>query len=92
MQELKRICGVKEVLPASCTLSGLPDNSLPPISGCVYEGTLDGSRVRIQRVRIYPGGDLQKVKEVRSRGYVFPFSDANRVSRCSARWLWGGNT
>ena len=38
----------------------------------MYEGTLDGSRVRIQRVRTYPGGDPRKLKEVRSRRHVSP--------------------
>ena len=72
LYELKTICGVKEILPKSCTLSGfLPDNSIPPASGCAYEGTLDGSKVRIQRVRMCPEGDPQKVKEVRPRRHIF---------------------
>ena len=60
------------MLPTSCTLSpdSLLDTSPSPISGCTYEGTLDGSKVRIKRVRIVPEGDLQKVKEVRPRSHV----------------------
>ena len=30
----------------------------------MYEGTFNGSRVRIRRVKTYPGGDPQKIKEV----------------------------
>lgn len=57
LQELGRICGVKQVLPKSCALS-------KSLLGCVYEGTFNGSKVRIRRIRTYPGGDPQKVKEV----------------------------
>ncbi|KAF9642811.1 kinase-like protein [Thelephora ganbajun] len=56
LHELRRICGVKGVLPKSCTLS-------ESLLGCVYEGTFGGSRVRIRRVRVYPGGDPHEVKE-----------------------------
>ena len=42
------------------------------------EGTLGDSKVRVQRVRLYPQGDPQKVKEVRSR-FVSPFSGANET-------------
>ena len=51
------------MLPESCTV---PESRL----GCVYEGTLDGLKVRIRRVRVCPGGDQQKAKEVRARPYV----------------------
>ena len=72
LHELKTICGVKEMLPESCTLSGfLPDDGHPPASGYVYEATLDGSKVRIQRVRMCPEADPQKVKEVRPRRHIF---------------------
>ena len=65
LQDLRKICGVNDVLPESCTV---PESRL----GCVYEGTLDGSKVRIRRVRVRPGGDSQKAKEVRTRRYVTP--------------------
>jgi len=48
----------------------LLDTSPSPVSGCTYEGTLGGSKVRIKRVRIVPKGDPQKVKEVPSRREV----------------------
>ena len=52
---LRKICGVKNVLPKACTLS---DSLL----GCVYEGTFNGSKVRIRRVRTHPTGDPQKLR------------------------------
>lgn len=51
-------------VPKSCTL--------PESLGSVYEGTFNGSKVRIRRVRTGPGGDLQKVKEVRTLWPGFP--------------------
>ena len=60
LDELRRICGVKNVLPSTCTIS---DSLL----GCVYEGTFNGSKVRIRRVRTNSKGDPQKAKEVRLR-------------------------
>ena len=66
LHELKNICGVKEVLPKSYTLSSsLLAIGLPSVSGCVHEGTFDGSKVRIQRVIMYPKGDPQVFKTVR---------------------------
>ena len=63
LRELGKICGLKEVLPKSWTL---PESLL----GCVYKGKFNGSKVRIRRVRMYPGGDPQKVKEVCTRCHV----------------------
>ena len=51
---------LKEGLPKSWMLS-------EPLLGSVYKGTLNGSKVRIRRVRMYPGGDPRKVKEVCTR-------------------------
>ena len=65
LDELKRICGVRNVLPKACTLS---DSLL----GCVYEGTFNSSKVRIRRVRTHPKGDPQKVMEVCTPRHVFP--------------------
>jgi hypothetical protein len=65
------------VLPKSCILSdSLLVVGLPSASGRGYEGTFDGSKVRVLRTRSYPEGDLQKVKEVRFRRHVFPVSQA----------------
>ena len=59
------------MLPKLCTLSGLlPDGHLSA-SGRVYEGTIGGSRVRIQRVVMYAEGDPHKFKDVRSRRHIF---------------------
>jgi len=49
--------GVEAVLPESCR----PSESL---QGCVYEGTFNGSKARVRCVRVYPGGDPQKAKEI----------------------------
>ena len=60
------------MLPTSCTLSpgSLLDTSPSSVPGYTYKGTLDGSKVRIKRIRIVPKGDPQKVKGVRSRSDV----------------------
>ncbi|KAF9647776.1 kinase-like protein [Thelephora ganbajun] len=60
LHELGNICGVKGALPGSCMfLDTLPDVSIPFASG----STLDGSRLRIKRVKIHANGQLQKVKQ-----------------------------
>ena len=65
LHELKNICGIKEVLPKSHTLSSsLLAIGLPSVSGFVHEGTFDGSKVRIRRI-VYPEGDPQGFKMVR---------------------------
>ena len=71
LDELKRICGISNVLPKACTLS---DSLL----GCVYEGTFNGSKVRVRRVRTHPKGDPQKVKEVCTPRHVFRLPGAHR--------------
>lgn len=48
MLELGKICGVKGVLPKSCALSKY-------LLGCAYQDTFDVSKVRIRRVKVYPG-------------------------------------
>ena len=78
LEELKKICGVENVLPNTCTLS---DSLL----GCVYEGTFNGSKVRIRRVRTHSKGDPQRVNEVFSRWHVFPLPDAHGCHRPFAR-------
>ena len=78
LDELKRICGLKTVLPEACTLS---DSLL----GCVYEGTFNGSRVRVRRVRTHSKGDPQKVKEVRIPWHDFLLPGAHRSHRRFAK-------
>ena len=64
---------MKEVLPKSCTLS-------ESLLGCVYEGTLDGSKVRVRRLRMHPGGDPRKVKEVCTWSHIsFPSAHGPQV-------------
>jgi len=57
LSELKQICGARAILPTSYTLSShnLTISSEPFASGGygdVYQATLDGSRVRVKRVRV----------------------------------------
>lgn len=65
LRELRRICGVKEVLPSSCTLSdSLSDVALSSTSEYVYMGTLNGSGVRIRRTGAYSKRGSRKVMKV----------------------------
>ena len=64
LHELGRICGTKKLLPKSCALSGSRRGIGSIASGCVCEGTLDDSKVRVERVRTQITGDPQKIKEV----------------------------
>ena len=80
LQELRNICGVKETLPMSC---GLQESLL----GCVYEGTFDSTKVRIRRVKMYPGGDPQKIKEVCALYQVSLCSETHESHRYSIKWL-----
>ena len=76
LHELENICSTKVVLPKSCTVpDSLLDVGLLSASGYVYEGTLGGSKVRIQRVRIHPERDHQKVQvcpDVPMRCFLVP--------------------
>ena len=70
LRELRNRCGAGGILPTSYTLSPhlLNVGSEPFASGGrgdVYEGTLDGSRVCIKRVKVYTQGDPQKAARVR---------------------------
>ena len=79
LRELRSICGVGGILPTSYIL---PPHHLNVGSepfgfgewGDEYEGTLDGSRVCVQRIRVYPREDPQKAAGVRYRHRRFPCS------------------
>ena len=58
------------MLPKSCTLSG-------SLLECVYEGTFDGSKVRIRRVRTRPSADPRSLMEVRILCCASLFSDTH---------------
>ncbi|KAF9644326.1 kinase-like protein, partial [Thelephora ganbajun] len=65
-RELRSICGTREILPTSYTISPhLLNISRDPFAqggfGDVYQGTLDGSEVCIKRVRVYTQDGPQKV-------------------------------
>jgi len=64
LRELRNICGSKMILPTSYMVSSnLLDISSRPVasggSADVYEGTLNGSKVCVKRVRIYSHRDSQ---------------------------------
>ena len=72
LHEIKKICSIREVLPKLCTiLDSLLDISLLSVSGYVSQGILDGSKVRIKCVRMYPKGALW---EVCFQRHIFPYS------------------
>ena len=78
LRELRTICGAREILPTSYTLSSdLLNISSNPFAaggyGDVYEGTLDGSRVCVKRARIYDD-EPRRVTKVRHSRRRFPCS------------------
>ena len=69
---LRSVCGTRAILPTSYTISSRLLNIDPePFAsggyGDVYEGTLDGLRVCIKRVRVYTQDGPQKAARVRPR-------------------------
>ena len=67
LHELRTICGARGILPTSYTLSSnhlsvSPNPFAAGWYGDVYEGTLDGSRVCIRRVRVYQEGSQRATK------------------------------
>ena len=79
LRELRTTCGARGMLPTSYTLSSdLLNISPEPFAaggyGDVYEGTLDGSRVCIKRVKAYVQDGPQKAARVRYRRRRFPRS------------------
>ena len=72
LHELRSICGDRGILPTSYTRSshllGIGPNPFASGGyGDVYEGSLDGLRVCIKRVRVYAHDGLQKATKVRFR-------------------------
>jgi hypothetical protein len=69
LRELRRICGARERLPKSYMLeSSLLISGERPVasggSGDIYEGSLNGSKVCVKRLRIYAGERIPVAKEV----------------------------
>jgi len=65
LRELRHICGDRMILPTSCMLSpSLLNVGRQPVApggpGDVYEGTLDGLRVRVKRIRVYSNDNSKK--------------------------------
>ena len=68
------------ILPTSYTLSpSLLKTDRQPLtsgsSGDIYEGTLNGSKVCVKRVRIYSKEGPEKATKVRRRSHYFPRRD-----------------
>lgn len=61
LHELGKICGVKMVLPKSCTFSGSP-MEVAPTSEC---STDSETRLRIKRIKVRPDDDGQGISRVR---------------------------
>lgn len=69
LRELRSICGARMILPASYTLSShlLHISDDPFVSGGfsdVYEGSLNGSKVCIKRIRVYTKYDPKTFTKV----------------------------
>lgn len=61
-----KVCGIAELLPKPYILSSSHlVVTIPSASGPGYRGTLEGSDVRVVRLRFYPENNAQKAKEVR---------------------------
>ena len=95
LRELRHICGTRTILPTSYTFSSqrLGIGHRPVASGGsgdVYEGTLDGSKVCVKRVRVYSRDGQTKSTKVR----VPSFSQsivADETRRPSTKRPWCGN-
>jgi len=76
LRELRSICGNNGILPTSYFLSSLLNIDSDPFCsggyGDMYEGSLDGSRVCVKRVRVYTKDDPKKAAKVRYRHRCFP--------------------
>ena len=94
LHELRNVCGVNEVLPKSYTLSSsLLAIGRPSVSGRAYEGTFSGTKVRVQRVKMYPEGDLQQSKVVSLYIYnILSCLCAKEILRHSIKWPLYGKT
>lgn len=77
LRVLRWICGSRGILPESYTLpdTHLITSSHPVASGAVadiYEGTLNGRKVCVKRIRVYSKGDQRGVQKVRHQFLSFP--------------------
>ena len=95
LRELRKICGTRMILPTSCTLSSsLLNVGLHPVAsggpGDVYEGTLDGSRVCVKRVRVHTGDSPMKATKVHCFT-AFPSTAADETCRRSTGEACCGN-
>ena len=75
LSELRSVCGTRGILPTPYTLSPqLQTIGHEPFAsggyGDMYEGTLDGSRVCIKRLRAYTDDGLQNATKVRPAAFL----------------------
>jgi hypothetical protein len=80
------------ILPTSYTVSADLLNIDPhPFTGGgygdVHQGTLNGKRVCIKRMRIFTGDDPKAAAKVRCRRRRLPYSINNEIYRLSAKRL-----
>ena len=95
LHELRSLCGMIRILPTSYTLSShLLDIHPQPFAiggfADVYDGTFNGSRVCIKRVRVYLQDDSEKALKVRSRLCCFPHPHRSWKSQdfCREAVVW----
>jgi len=74
LYELGRICGAHETLPKSSTIPRYLQIDPPVDPGYAQTGTLDGAKVRIKCVRIYPKEHIRPAKKVCQRRYYISHS------------------
>jgi hypothetical protein len=90
LRELKNLCGTRGIIPTSCTpLSQLLDISPKPFAsggyGDVFEGTLNGSKICVKRVRVYSRDPPEKAMNVSYCVVSFLFRRRSRSHRPSAK-------
>ncbi|KAF9644345.1 hypothetical protein BDM02DRAFT_3190699 [Thelephora ganbajun] len=82
--ELRGIWGTREILPKLATIPDdlLSTGDLPFTSGALaamHEGSLNGSKVCVGKVRLYSNGDPQKMKKARYPSLSFSSSDPPKL-------------
>jgi len=73
LHELRRICGAHETLPKSSTIPHSLQIGPSVDPGCVQVGTLDGAKVRVKSVRIYPNEHPRTTKKVYQRSHSISY-------------------
>jgi len=74
LHELRRICGAHETLPKSSTIPHSLQIGPSADPGYAQAGTLNGAKVRVKCVRIYPNEHPRTAKKVYQRQHCIPYS------------------